>query len=129
VIEIHCLADINRLGNVLPQKVIEKLEEDFYLLKDWCDPDGNYTYENFECDLSCGMIVILDGSESLSELRSIGLSEGWDEVVPEDISSFTADGEEWFRVVVVYTNSCTVDFFVKNLPQNLRKMLWKYKNR
>lgn len=120
--QIRCLNDITHLHKRFSEDFIKTITDDFYLLKKWVDVDDEYTYDNFYSETTMtGAIVILDGTESLSELQGIGLTGGWNGVVPEDIKRFTFDGRLWYRIVVVYTDSCTVTFYVKNLPLSIQK--------
>lgn len=62
-----------------------------------------------------GYIVLLSGYESDEELNSIGLTNGYDDLVPEGpIQEHNIDGVKWTRIISCYCNTCSMIFYLRN---------------
>ena len=81
----------------------------------WADEDKEYSFEEFNTDIfDYGYIVLLEGNESREDYIYLGLSEGLEGVIPEASHNYYVDGEKWTKLIVVYNDSYTMSFWLKN---------------
>lgn len=115
--KVKCVQDIKNLSEhrEVPKEVIEKVYSELLTIKAWSDEMNEVTIEDFNTDyFGYGYIVILDGSESEEEIRALGLTEGLEGVIPECAESYYFNDEKWTKIVVVYNDSYSMSFWLKN---------------
>lgn len=62
-----------------------------------------------------GFIVLLSGYESDEELNSIGLTNGYDDLIPEgSIQEHNIEGVKWTRIITCYSNTCSMIIYLSN---------------
>lgn len=117
MIEIKCKRDIETLKEHkdIPMELIDHLCEELNTLKSWCDEDNQDTIDTFNADnYGYGYIAILEGNETEEEIKNIGLSDGLEGVIPEDAMSHIFEGDKWTRIIVIYNDSYSMSFWIKN---------------
>lgn len=117
MIEIKCMEDIRNLSAkaVIPEEIVEKISKELVIIKKWSDEFNEVDMENFNTDdFGYGYIVILEGNESEEDFKDLGLMDGLDGVIPEAAESYYINDEKWTRVVVIYNDSYSMSFWLKN---------------
>lgn len=117
MIEIKCIKDIEVLKAIegIPALLVEMITEDLVILKKWSDEDDEVSMEEFNTDdFGYGYIVVLEGNESAEEIKNVGLTEGLEGTIPEAAYSYFIDGEKWTRAIVIYNDSYSMSFWLRN---------------
>lgn len=117
MIEIKCFKDIEVLkaSKDIPALLVELINEDLVILKKWSDEDDEVSMEEFNTDdFGYGYIVVLDGNESEADIKNVGLTEGLEGTVPEAAYSYFIDGDKWTRAIVIYNDSYSMSFWLRN---------------
>lgn len=120
MIEVKCYKDIIKLTmvRILPSRIIEMLKEELVRIKSWSDEYNEVNFTEFHTDdYDYGYIVLLDGNETCDQLKSIGLSEGLQGIIPEVAYNYYFDNEKWTKIVVVYNDSYSMVFYLRNSNQ------------
>ena len=119
--EIKRIGDIERLkkeGN-FPNELIEKIEDDLYIVHEWSDMDEECCFDDFDADdFGYGHIAIFDGTEEKQDCEKIGLTGGLEEITPETVEEQLIGGIKWSRLVVVYNDSYSMILW---LPSSIIK--------
>ena len=119
--EIKRIGDIERLkkeGN-FPNELIEKIEDDLYIVHEWSDMDEECCFDDFDADdFGYGHIAIFDGTEEKQDYEKIGLTDGLEEITPETVEEQLIGGIKWSRLVVVYNDSYSMILW---LPSSIIK--------
>jgi len=114
MVEIKCLSDIQQVWSSVPDTMVSCIESDLQAIKDWTDEDKICTLDNFYAtDFGSGYIVLLDGTESREQLASIGLLDGYEDLVPEVVDVVRFGNVLWVRFEVVYTENDAMIFWIK----------------
>lgn len=118
MIEIYSLNDIKKLEEqkLAPSKILSLITKELEAIYNWSDEDHETDFESFNAkDYGYGYIAIIEGTETPEEIKAIGLSDGLEGVVPEAAFNYYCDdSNKWTRIVVIYNDSFSMSFFLKN---------------
>lgn len=120
MIEVKCYKDIIKLTmmGIVPTRIIEMLKEELSRIKSWSDEYNEVSFTEFHTDdYDYGYIALLDGNETIDQLKSIGLSQGWEGIIPEVAYNYYFDNEKWTKIIVVYNDSYSMVFYLRNSNQ------------
>lgn len=120
MIEIKCVKDVKALSarSLVPEEIVEKIYEELAVIKKWSDEYDEVDINDYNAeDFGYGYIVVLEGNETEAEIKEIGLTEGLEGVIPEAAESFYVGKEKWTRIIVVYNDSYSMSFWLKNSNQ------------
>ncbi|WP_289137769.1 hypothetical protein [uncultured Brevibacillus sp.] len=111
---IKTIQDVRILqkARVFSDQFTKYLEDEFLGLKEAFDFDGADTA--FTLDLH-GFIVVLEKGDNLRDLSIVGLNRldgGLLGSLPEFIEKVECDQEQWYKIVVIYTNEYGMAFYL-----------------
>ena len=116
MIEVKSVGDIKALEKkAVPKQIMDLITDELKAIHAWADEDEEYSFEEFNTDIfDYGYIVLLEGNESREDYIYLGLSEGLEGVIPEASHNYYFAGQKWTKLIVVYNDSYTMSFWLKN---------------
>lgn len=116
MIKVTKYADILNLRKNYSPALVDMLLDDLFLC--YKENEDNYqeAFSDFDAeDAGNGYIALLFGCEDTDEFDELGLTNGYSDIIPEGrIQEYIIDGSKWSRVVVNYTNTCSMIFWCKD---------------